>query len=154
MTGRSLLSFVPAGLLLFGTGCISDPAVRLAGCLKHGAKQLAKRSESAHVETCRLGIAGRYSVVLHPDRRLSEDELVAAGLPVEVVGTLRSIHAQGPQGATIYVIPEKGHSFPSSTTSQKHWVSLPKVLMHRTDGSHVELVLRRTERGIEVIEIR
>lgn len=132
----------------------ADPAERLAKCLKKGAKALARQSESARIESCRLAWSGRFTVVLHPDQPLSEDQLVAAGLPVEVVGALRALQTRGSSGATIYVLPEDGHNFPTTTTSQKYWVGIPRVLFSKTEGARIELVLRRTASGTEVIEIR
>lgn len=154
MMRRSVPSFLLVALLLSSAACVTDPAVRLAKCMRSGAKHLAARAESALVQDCRLGVAGRFTVVLHPEQSLTEDELVAAGLPVELVGALRAIEDRGMQGATIYVFPEDGYRFPTTTTSQKRSVSIPKVLALRTDGTRVELVLRRTDRGVEVIDIR
>lgn len=141
-------------LLSLSSAAHADPAVRLAKCMKKAAKALARQSESARIESCRLGLVGRFTVVLHPGEALSEDQLVAAGLPVEVVGALRALHARGPAGATIYVLPEEGHEFPTTTTSQKHWVSFPRVLFLRTESARVDVVLRRTDAGTEVVEIR
>lgn len=151
---KPLISAALGLALLAVSGCASDPAVRLAHCMKRGAQRLAERGGGTHVELCRLGTRKRSAAVLYPAKAISDDELVALGVPPELVGVLRSMQFPGPPDEGVFVIPEEGHDFPSRTTAHKRWVRIGKLIVVHAQGGKLELILQQTPAGIEVLDLR
>ena len=151
---KSLVSAALGLALLAGFGCASDPAVRLAHCMKRGARSLAERGGGTHVELCRLGTRKRTAAVLYPAKLISDDELVALGVAPELIGVLRSLQPPGPPDEGVFVVPEEGHDFPSRTNVHKRWVRIGKLIVVHTQGGKLELVLRDTPGGVEVVDLR
>lgn len=79
----------------------SDPATRLEKCLARAVKQETTRGALV-IASCDLKITGRYVVVMHPPGEVSNEELVYAGLPENLVPELRAMRLRG--SPAMYVI--------------------------------------------------
>jgi len=137
MTPR-ILALIPAVLgLTVQLGCdkLSDPAVRLAYCMEDGIKTSQAAATSITVK-CDLKLAGSYVVVLHPDGKKTDEELLADGVPADVIPELRVMRIG--DNASIYVISTgsnvsgtgTGRTVLSSrTTYQNNFVRIDKLMV-------------------------
>ena len=103
-----------------GCSLLTDPAVRLANCTR-------KASPTNLTLLCDPQVKGGYVAVLHPPGELSNRQLLAAGLPQELVVTVGQLRLGS--NAAILVIPFSPTERPSRTTSQMHYVLIPKAIV-------------------------
>lgn len=133
---------VLAGLLTMGLAACSgftDPAVRLAYCMKRVAPKVAE-ARGPIEEDCKLKTGGPYVVLMHPAGDLSDAEPEAAGLPWHVIKWLR-IFRKGAAEA-IYVFEEGGLPYSSRTTYQSRFVSIKAPLVcSKLSGGKLAVVL-------------
>ena len=118
---------------LFACNSFSDPAVRLASCLDDAISG-AVPSTAVIEAACDLKLPGNYLVVLHPSGELSDEQLLAGGVPEPVMPELRALRIG--DNASIYVISTdaKGNgterTVPSSrTTSQNKFVKIDRLMV-------------------------
>ena len=128
-------------LLLIGVALVSacnsfsDLAVRLADCVGE-AISAAVPSTAVIEASCDLKLPGNYLIVLHPSGELSDEQLLAGGVPEPVMPELRAMRIV--DNASIYVISTdpgvKGAAaqrttLSSRTTSQNKFVSISKLMV-------------------------
>ncbi len=145
--------------LLSACNSFSDPAVRLADCM--GEAISAAVPTTAVIEaSCDLKLAGNYLVVLHPNGELSDEQLLAGGVPEPVVPELRAMRIG--DNASIYVISTdpgvKGTAsqrttLSSRTTSQNKFVRIEKLIVQAKTSQPVivEIGGPGTARAIQAI---
>lgn len=111
-------------LLALPLGCrnFPDPAVRIANCIVRGVEAAPAASEPFTLR-CDIDLPGGYLVLFHPEGELSDEQLLAAGLPRERLAELRSLRL-GPW-PSIYVLPNDPKQALSRTTSQRSAVGIP-----------------------------
>jgi hypothetical protein len=99
--------------------------------------------------TCNPKVEGGYLTVFHPRGQLSDQELVAAGFPPELLVALHGFRMGS--NAAIYVFPYSPSEAPSWTTSQVHSVRIPQLIVVRVSAkSFLDLVLTSDADGISV----
>lgn len=159
---RSLVAaplFVLALASLPACDSFSDPAVRLSTCLE-SAISSAVPSTAVIEATCDLELAGNYLVVLHPSGELSDEQLLAGGVPEPVVPELRKMRIA--DNASIYVISTDANvkgtgvdrTTPSSrTTSQNKFVKIEKLIVQAKTSQpvFVEISGAATARVIQTV---
>ncbi len=77
--------------------------------------------------SCELGVDGGYVVLLHPEGNQTDDQLIEAGLPADMIDEVRALRL-GPEEA-IYVFPNDPAVLPSRTTYQRRYVSIPEAMV-------------------------
>ena len=134
-----LVVFAPVAnlALVLSIGCdaMSDPAVRLATCMESAIND-AVPSTAVIEATCDLKLTGNYLVVLHPSGELSDEQLLAGGVPEPVLPELRKMRIA--DNASIYVISTDANvkgtgadrtTLSSRTTSQNKFVKIDKLIV-------------------------
>lgn len=145
MRKNKILAIALVILALVSCGFTSDPAVRLAECMERATKAGELSS------SCDLEVSGGYVVVLHPAGELTDEELTAAGVPPDLVPSVRSM--RNAQNGAIYVFADSEPA--SRTTYQNNFVTIPKALGVRVDGGRpLTLELERVEAGFVVSTLR
>lgn len=134
--------FILAVLLTTGLSACSgftDPAVRLAHCIKRAAPRVVEAPGRIEAD-CNLKTGGPYIVLLHPAGELSDVELEAAGLPRHVIPWLRTLRIG--EGEAIYVFEEGGLASSSRTTYQRRFVGIEAPLVcSKLSGGRLALAL-------------
>ena len=129
-------------------GC-TDPAVRVASCLKTDANKLDSLNHNDGSFDCSVNLDGRYSVVLHPAKELSDDDLARAGVSEPIIQRLRKMRSVG-EYEMVLVFPTDKQGPPSFTTYQKHSVVIPELLVANKNDDSLSIVLSKTPEGITV----
>ncbi|MCH9651371.1 MAG: endonuclease/exonuclease/phosphatase family protein [Deltaproteobacteria bacterium] len=149
----ALFSSVTVSLM----GC-SDPAVRLAQCLKDGALELTERAQQQTELACDLGVEGPFVAVLYPAEAVPDERLRNAGLSPRDIRVLRSLQFPGEPYESLYVMPKARRPRPSFTTSHRSdrhgpAVTLPKLEVFPSSGSNIRLAMRRGKGGLEAVAL-
>ena len=127
------LAFV--GLVLpLGCDTLTDPAVRLAYCMEEGVKKSDAAAASIQV-TCDLKLPGNYLVVLHPAGQLTNEALLAGGVPAVTIPELRSLRIS--DNASIYVIATNRQMPSSRTTYQNNFVRIEQLIVQAKSSQPV-----------------
>ena len=158
-----LLVFAPLATLalVLAVGCdaMSDPAVRLATCVESAINDAVPSTPDIEA-TCDLKLAGNYLVVLHPSGELTDEQLLAGGVPEPVLPELRKMRIG--DRASIYVISTDANvkgtgadrtTLSSRTTSQNKFVKIDKLIVQTKSSQPVVVNIggAATERVIQTI---
>ncbi|HSK77593.1 MAG TPA: hypothetical protein VLQ45_14170 [Thermoanaerobaculia bacterium] len=155
MAPRILLrSFLLTTALVLGLGCslFTDPAVRLARCVEHGAKALDRSSQERSSQPCRLGTDGGYVVVLHPQGQLSDEELLRGGVPEGLLPFLRQF--RNGDNEQVFVFPFESVRAASRTTYQHRFARIPQLLvLEKKTPEPVVIELRKGQDDREIASL-
>jgi hypothetical protein len=123
---RQLVGTVLVLAMQLGCSAVTDPAVRLAYCLESAVNEHQRESGPVQV-TCELGIPCGYVVFLHPGGDLTDEQLIAAGLPQSLVDDVRRLRLGS--DPAIYVLPNDPATPSSRTTYQQSFLRIPQAMV-------------------------
>lgn len=152
MVLKSLTMATLMAAAVLAAGCGTSPAASLSECIMEGAQTLATSSSETHSMECELQMAGPYKIMSFPPRQLmdgsayqqAESTLVAAAktptLPV-------------PAHESIWIIPGDGQK-EAALSYRKSFVPFSQLFSLEKSEPKLTVVLRKTDSGIEVSELR
>jgi hypothetical protein len=143
-------TLVLASVLAGGCGP-ANPAASLSECILEGAEKLAtSKTETESWRQCDLQVAGPYKVMLFPPKR-SIDQSAHQEAESALFALAKTTNLPGPTHESIWIIPE---SEDKALSYRRSFVPVSQIFSLRKDDSKLSLLLRKTDAGIEVAELR
>ncbi len=139
---------------------LAEPATRLEHCVERAVGNLKRSGAIVHVD-CDLKLPGRFIVVLHPAGELSDEDLMAGGLPSALIPEIRSMRQR--RGPAMYVIAAdrevtgigSQRSVQSSrTTSQSTFIEINELMVTTRNTQPLSIDVGRTAGSTTVRRMR
>jgi hypothetical protein len=149
---RAAVLAVSVGLSSGACSAFSDPAVRLMRCIHEAAREVDAKGGEITRE-CDPRSPEAFTLVVHPARELADAELVAAGLPRELIDDVHALRIGGGDG--VYVLPHDPRGRASRTSIGWRQAVVPEPLVvDKPARGRVFVVLREGAYGVALVQIR
>ena len=149
---KSLTTATLMAAAVLAAGCGTSPAASLSECIMEGAQTLATSTSETHSMECELQMAGPYKIMSFPPRQFMDGSAYQQA-ETNLVAAARTKSLPAPAHESIWIIPGDGQK-EAALSYRKSFVPFSQLFSLEKNEPKLTVLLRKTDTGIEVAELR